>query len=68
MENIFFVIIVLIFCFLMISEGFIWHKSLRKKNVVKREKQREKSSDSEIHMPEDLYWCKQWEHKCPAAH
>jgi hypothetical protein len=63
MGNIFFVTIVLIFCFLMITEGFLWHKSLRKKNVVKREKEWKKSSDSEIHMPEDLYWCKQWEHK-----
>lgn len=63
--------IVLIFCFLMITEGFLWHKSLWKKNAVKREKkmtkkkeeQWEKSCDGEIHMTEDLYWCKQWEYK-----
>lgn len=55
----------------MITEGFLWHKSLWKKNALKREKkmtkkkekQWKKSCDGEIHMTEDLYWCKQWEHK-----
>ena len=69
MGNIFFIIIELIFCFLLVTEGFLWHKSLSKKKALKREKKItkknnvEKSCDGKIHMSEDLYWCKHWEHK-----
>lgn len=63
----FYITIVLIFCFLMITEGFLWHKRLWKKECLEKreenDKEKRKAMEKQIHMEEDLYWCKQWKHQ-----
>lgn len=45
-----FIIIELIFCFLLVTEGFLWHKSLSKKKALKREKKITKKNNVENHV------------------
>lgn len=49
MGNIFFIIIELIFCFLLVTEGFLWHKKfVEKESLEKREENNEEKQCGKI--------------------